>query len=50
MRILFAFDPVRRGILLVSGDKAGNWKQWYRRSIPVADDLFDAHLNGLKGT
>ena len=50
LRILFAFDPVRRGILLVSGDKAGNWKQWYRRSIPVADDLFDAHLNGLKGT
>ncbi len=49
LRILFAFDPVRRGILLVAGDKAGNWKQWYRTSIPIADNLFDAHLRGLRG-
>ncbi|MEA5118396.1 MAG: type II toxin-antitoxin system RelE/ParE family toxin, partial [Propionicimonas sp.] len=48
LRVLFAFDPVRRGILLVAGDKAGNWKQWYRRNIPIADDLFDAHLR-LRG-
>ncbi len=49
LRILFAFDPIRRGILLVAGDKAGNWKQWYRQNIPIADDLFDAHLRGLEG-
>lgn len=49
LRILFAFDPVRRGILLVAGDKAGNWKQWYRYNIPIADDLLDAHLHRLKG-
>jgi hypothetical protein len=48
LRILFAFDPVRRGILLVAGDKAGNWKQWYRQNIPIADDLFDAHLHRLR--
>jgi predicted XRE-type DNA-binding protein len=26
IRILFAFDPVRRAVLLVAGDKAGNWR------------------------
>lgn len=48
LRILFAFDPVRRGILLVAGDKAGSWKQWYRQNIPIADDLLDAHLHQLR--
>ena len=28
IRILFAFDPARQAILLVAGDKAGNWQQW----------------------
>ena len=27
IRILFAFDPRRRAILLVAGDKAGKWTQ-----------------------
>lgn len=49
LRILFAFDPVRRGILLVARDKAGNWQRWYRQIIPVADDLFDEHLRRLRG-
>lgn len=49
LRILFAFDPGRQAILLVAGDKSGNWKSWYRRNIPLADDLFDEHLRTLKG-
>lgn len=49
LRVLFAFDPRRRAILLIAGDKAGNWKSWYRKNIPVADDLFDEHLDALKG-
>lgn len=49
LRILFAFDPVRQAILLVAGDKAGNWKSWYRENIPLADDLLDEHLRTLKG-
>lgn len=49
LRILFAFDPVRQAILLVAGDKAGNWKRWYRQQIPTADNLFDDHLRTLKG-
>jgi hypothetical protein len=44
IRILFAFDPVRRAVLLVAGDKSGKWNQWYKRAIPLADDRFDEHL------
>jgi hypothetical protein len=49
LRILFAFDPKRTAILLVAGDKAGNWNKWYRANIPIADDRFDDHLKNLKG-
>ena len=49
LRILFAFDPARQAILLVAGDKSGNWKSWYRKNIPLADDLLDDHLRMLKG-
>ncbi|GAB3141703.1 hypothetical protein GCM10027290_14880 [Micromonospora sonneratiae] len=49
IRILFAFDPQRAAILLIAGNKAGKWKDWYKTNIPVADDLFDDHLGQLKG-
>lgn len=45
IRILFAFDPKRRTILLVAGDKAGRWKQRYDQNIPTADDRFDEWLD-----
>ncbi|WP_413336577.1 type II toxin-antitoxin system RelE/ParE family toxin [Brevibacterium sp. GP-SGM9] len=48
LRVLFAFDPARKAILLVAGDKSGNWKRWYRQNIPIADDLFDDHLLRLR--
>ena len=41
IRILFAFDPWQEAILLVAGDKRGQWKRWYDDSIPLADDRFD---------
>lgn len=47
IRILFAFDPVRRAVLLVAGDKAGNWKGWYDVNIPLADKRYDEHLAQL---
>jgi len=28
IRILFAFDPDRRAVLLVAGNRAGRWKRW----------------------
>ncbi len=47
IRILFDFDPVRRAVLLVAGDKAGSWQRWYDVSIPLADHRYDAHLAEL---
>lgn len=49
LRVLFAFDPERAAILLIAGDKAGDWKRWYKKNIPLADDLFDDHLARLRG-
>jgi len=44
LRALFAFDPERRAIVLLGGDKRGDWTGWYERNIPLADDRFDQHL------
>jgi len=48
VRILFAFDPKRRGIMLLAGDKHGAWVKWYRKNLPVADDRYDEHLQKLR--
>lgn len=37
VRLLFVFDPDRQAVLLVAGDKAGNWQGWYRKAIPTAE-------------
>ncbi len=48
-RAAFAFDPRRRAILLVAGDKSGvGEKRFYRELIRKADQRFDAHLARLK--
>jgi hypothetical protein len=44
LRILFAFDPWRSAILLVAGDKSGNWQQWYRQAVPLAEQLLETYL------
>lgn len=49
LRALFAFDPRRHAIVLLGGDKSGDWKGWYKRSIPLADTLYDKHLRSLGG-
>jgi hypothetical protein len=48
LRILFAFDPRRVAILLIGGDKSNRWETWYRDFIPIADQLYDEHLEILK--
>jgi hypothetical protein len=40
IRVLFAFDPTRSALLLLGGDKAGNWQRWYRENIPLAEQLY----------
>lgn len=47
-RAAFAFDPERKAILLVAGDKVGvSQKRFYRRLIARADERFDEHLASL---
>jgi hypothetical protein len=44
VRIIFIFDPERNAVLLVAGDKAGQWTTWYRRAIPLAEERYAAYL------
>jgi hypothetical protein len=30
-------------ILLVGGDKSTNWRGWYTKNIPIADERFEQH-------
>jgi hypothetical protein len=46
-RVLYAFDPRRSAILLIGGNKTGD-DRWYDTYIPIADGLYDAHLQVLK--
>ncbi|MEU7943177.1 type II toxin-antitoxin system RelE/ParE family toxin [Micromonospora taraxaci] len=44
VRIPFVFDPWRASILLVAGDKAGQWTSWYRQAIPLAEQRYEIYL------
>ena len=46
-RTLYAFDPRRTAILLIGGDKTSN-DRWYEEFVPVADRLYDDHLEQLR--
>lgn len=49
-RVAFAFDPGRRAILLVAGDKSGvSEKRFYKSLIAKADERFDDHIQQLEG-
>lgn len=48
IRILFAFDPRRVAILLLGGDKAGQWQRWYVEMIPRAEQLYEDYLAELR--
>lgn len=47
LRVLFAFDPRRKALLLIGGDKTDD-PEWYERFVPIADDLFGRHLKALE--
>jgi hypothetical protein len=44
IRVLFAFDPWSQAVLLVAGNKAGDWSRWYQTAIPVAEVAYEAWL------
>lgn len=46
-RTLYAFDLRRMAILLIGGDKTGN-KRWYEDNIPIADRLYDEHIETVE--
>ena len=46
IRVFYAFDPRRTSILPIGGDKTGN-DRFYQEYVPVADDLYDEHLEEL---
>lgn len=48
-RVAVAFDPQRKAILLVAGNKSGvKERRFYRRLIATADRRFDAHLERMR--
>lgn len=49
VRLLFVFDPSRQAVILVGGDKAGNWSGWYRTAIPQAEQAYADHLKRIQG-
>jgi hypothetical protein len=46
-RTLYAFDPLRAAILLIGGDKTGD-ERWYEKHVPIADRLYDEHVEQLR--
>lgn len=46
-RVFYAFDPRRSAILLIGGEKTGN-DRFYRQYVPLADKLYDEHLEELR--
>jgi hypothetical protein len=44
VRLLFIFDPNRRAVFLVGGDKAGKWSDWHKASIPLAEEAYADYL------
>ena len=46
-RVLYAFDLRRAAVLLIGGDKTGN-NRWYEEYVPLADTIYDRHLQDLE--
>lgn len=54
IRIIFAFDPQRKAVMLLAGDKAQGkkgslrWRGWYKHAIHDAEHIYEAHLSRLE--
>ena len=49
IRILFVFDPKRKAIMLVGGDKQRKWSKWYTKAIPEAESRYVQWLEDQYG-
>lgn len=46
-RFAYAFDPKRKGIVLIGGDKSGvDQKKFYKKLIKKAEERYEKYLNG----
>ena len=41
---MYVFDPRRQAVLLVAGDKSGQWTRWYHDAIKLAEDRYARYL------
>lgn len=46
-RVLYAFDPRRRAVLLIGGRKTGE-DRWYKIHVPLADRLYRQYLEEME--
>jgi hypothetical protein len=46
VRLLLVFDEGTNMVVLIAGDKAGNWIRWYDQAIPLAEERFEAYRKG----
>jgi len=46
-RVLYAFDPKRRAVLLLGGAKGGD-KRWYETHVPAADRIYRKYLTEME--
>ncbi|MEB8339432.1 type II toxin-antitoxin system RelE/ParE family toxin [Streptomyces endophyticus] len=44
VRLLFAFDVERNAVILVGGDKAGDWSRWCRSAIKAAEEAYAVYV------
>ena len=47
MRVFYAFDPLRRGVLLLGGDKTGD-DRFYETFVPRAERIWVKYLANLE--
>jgi hypothetical protein len=46
LRVFYAFDPMRRAVLLLGGDKTGD-ERFYGKFVPRAEQTWAEYLNNL---
>jgi hypothetical protein len=46
-RVLFAFDSNRNAVMLVGGDKTGEWNRWYPHKVQLAERLYLDHERSI---
>ena len=49
LRVLYAFDPLRRAVLLLGGDKTGD-ERFYETLVPRAERIWTEYLADLEKT